>query len=187
MLIFSAPSGAGKTTIVRHLMTIPEFRLELSVSACTRPPRKGEVDGVDYYFISPEEFREKIAQEEFLEWEEVYENRYYGTLKSEVDRIWKKGHNVIFDVDVVGGLNIKKMYQDKALAVFIMPPTMEELARRLKSRSSDSKKDVETRLKKAAEEMKYSSEFDVELPNYNLEDAFKLVEKIVRKFLGIEQ
>ena len=168
-------------------MTIPEFRLELSVSACTRPPRKGEVDGVDYYFISPEEFREKIAQEEFLEWEEVYENRYYGTLKSEVDRIWKKGHNVIFDVDVVGGLNIKKMYQDKALAVFIMPPTMEELARRLKSRSSDSKKDVETRLKKAAEEMKYSSEFDVELPNYNLEDAFKLVEKIVRKFLGIEQ
>lgn len=187
MVIFSAPSGAGKTTIVRHLMSQEEFRFELSVSACTRAPREGEVHGKDYYFLSTEDFKRKIENNDFLEWEEVYSGRFYGTLKSEVDRIWAKGNNVIFDVDVVGGLNIKRTYKDKALSVFVMPPSINELEKRLRERSTDPLEDVEVRLKKAQEELSYAHHFDVILKNDKLEDTLREIEQIVRAFLGKEK
>lgn len=187
MVIFSAPSGAGKTTIVRHLMAKHGFRFELSVSACTRKAREGEVHGKDYYFLSGDDFRQRVEKGEFLEWEEVYEGRFYGTLKSEVDRIWAKGNNVIFDVDVVGGLNIKKMYGDQALAVFVKPPSVEELEKRLRGRSSDSEDDISNRLAKAKKEMSYADKFDIILTNDRLEDALDKAEHIVGDFLAVKQ
>lgn len=182
LIIFSAPSGAGKTTIVRHLIEkFPE--LEFSISACSRPKRNGEVHGKDYYFLSPETFRQKIDSGAFLEWEEVYDNNFYGTLSSEIDRIWANGKHAIFDVDVVGGLNIKKAFGDKALAIFVMPPSVEELARRLDARDTETAKSLARRIGKAQEEMEYSKKFDTILINDNLEIAKVEAEKLLTEFL----
>ena len=159
LIIFSAPSGAGKTTIVRHLLE-QNLNLEFSISATSRGKRHTETDGKDYYFLSADEFKAKIGNNEFLEWEEVYAGTYYGTLKAEVERIRKNGQNVIFDVDVVGGCNIKKFYGDEALAVFVQPPSVEELRNRLISRSTDAMEVIEKRVAKAEYELTFSSHFD---------------------------
>ena len=182
LIIFSAPSGAGKTTIVKHLLS-KDYGLEFSVSATSRPIRGKEVDGKDYYFITGKEFVRKITNNEFLEYEEVYPGTYYGTLKSEVERIRQKGEHVIFDVDVVGGCNIKKYYGDDALSVFVQTPSAEVLKNRLISRSTDSEEVIATRLAKANYEMTFAHYFDVILVNDHLEDAFLEAEKIVRNFL----
>lgn len=182
LVIFSAPSGAGKTTIVKKMLEkLPE--LQFSVSACSRKKRPGEKDGKDYYFLSVASFREKISNDEFLEWEEVYKGHFYGTLKSEISRIWDKGKHVIFDVDVVGGLNIKKYYGDKALAIFIMPPSLGHLKERLRKRSTDSEENIETRLAKAEKELKYSEQFDVIIVNNKLEKAVQEAETVVKDFI----
>ena len=183
LIIFSAPSGSGKTTIVKHLLT-QHFDLEFSISATSRPRRGEEIDGKDYYFISADDFRCKIEADEFLEWEEVYTDRYYGTLKSEIERIRNKGRNVIFDVDVVGGTNIKEYYGDEALSIFVQPPSVEELERRLKNRSTDSEEVIKTRIEKAEYELTFASKFDVILINDVLEDAFLKAKEIVAAFLN---
>ncbi len=183
LIIFSAPSGAGKTTIVRHLLD-KDLNLEFSISATSRGMRHTETNGKDYYFLSPEEFRKKIDNNEFLEWEEVYAGTYYGTLKSEVERIRNNGKNVIFDVDVVGGCNIKKYYGDEALAVFVQPPSVEELRNRLISRSTDSLEVIEKRVAKAQYELTFASQFDLIIINENLEIAFEEAEKCIREFLA---
>ena len=155
VLIFSAPSGSGKSTVVNHLLSLhPE--LEFSISATSRAPRGEEKDGVEYYFIDVQEFRDRIARDEFVEYEEVYEGRFYGTLKEEVERIWAKGHVIIFDVDVKGGVNLKKYFGDKALSVFIQAPSVEVLRERLIGRGTDSMEEIEKRVAKAAEEMTYA-------------------------------
>jgi guanylate kinase len=186
LLIFSAPSGSGKTTIVRRLLE-ENFHLEFSVSACSRPKRATEKDGVDYYFISAEEFKQKIKNEEFLEWQEVYKDHFYGTLKSEVDRIWVKNYNVIFDVDVLGGLNIKKSYPEKSLAVFVMPPSVAHLEERLKLRKTETKESIQNRLKKAAYEITFADKFDKIIVNDNLEVAIDEAKQLVRSFLNPEK
>lgn len=183
LIIFSAPSGAGKTTIVRHLLG-QNLNLEFSVSATSRQKRHTETDGKDYYFLSPEEFRKKIENDEFLEWEEVYSGTFYGTLKSEVERIRANGQHVIFDLDVVGGSNIKKLYGDEALAVFIQPPSVDELRKRLISRSTDAPEIIEKRIAKAEYELTFASQFDRIIINENLEKAFKEAENCVREFLN---
>jgi len=182
LLIFSAPSGAGKTTIVKHLLT-QNFNLEFSISATNRPMRENEVDGKDYHFLSTEDFQNKINNDDFLEWEEVYKGCFYGTLKSEVDRITENGNNVIFDVDVVGGLNIKKYYEDKALAIFIQPPSVEELENRLRSRSTDSEEVIRNRVDKFIYELSFANRFDTIIVNDKLEDALNEAEETLRKFL----
>ena len=182
LIIFSAPSGSGKTTIVKHLLG-KNFGLEFSVSATSRPPRGNEVDGKDYYFLTAEAFRTKIKNNEFLEWEEVYKDRYYGTLKSEVERIRNKGNHVIFDVDVVGGCNIKEYYGNEALSVFVQPPSVEELKRRLVKRSTDAPEVINTRVEKAEFELTFASRFDVILINDVLEEAVFKAEEIVKTFL----
>lgn len=182
VLIFSAPSGSGKSTVVNHLLGLhPE--LEFSVSATSRPPRGQEQDGVEYYFLSVEEFRRRIEADQFVEYEQVYEGRYYGTLKSEVERIWAKGHVIIFDVDVKGGVNLKKYFGDKALSVFIQAPSVEELKRRLIARNTDTPEAIAERVAKAAEEMTYAPKFDVVLINDNLDKAYAEAEKMVDDFL----
>jgi guanylate kinase len=187
LLIFSAPSGAGKTTIVKHLLQ-KDFDLNFSVSATSREPRTGETHGKDYFFLSEKEFREKIENDEFLEWEEVYKGIFYGTLKSEVERIRNSGKNVIFDVDVIGGLNIKKHYGDEALAVFVQPPSVEELKNRLRNRSTESEEKINMRIAKAEKELSYAGRFDVIIINDNLDSALKIVENKVAEFLSkIEQ
>ena len=183
LIIFSAPSGAGKTTIVKHLLQ-KNFGLEFSVSATSRKPRPGEVDGKDYYFLTEEEFKEKIENGEFLEWEEVYSGIFYGTLKSEVERIRNAGKHVIFDVDVVGGLNIKKFYGNEALAVFIKPPSVEELKNRLKNRSTESEEKIRMRVAKAEKEMEFADKFDVIILNEELQRALMEAEKVVGEFLS---
>ncbi|MEE4287695.1 MAG: guanylate kinase [Mariniphaga sp.] len=183
LIIFSAPSGAGKTTIVRHLLQ-QDFELEFSVSATSRQPRRGEVHGKDYYFISEEEFRGKIKNDEFLEWEEVYNGIFYGTLKSEVERILDTGKNVIFDVDVVGGSNIKKFYGNEALAVFVKPPSVGELKKRLKIRSTESEEKIKMRIAKAKKELEFVNRFDVIIVNEDLEKALIEAEKVVSEFLS---
>ena len=182
LLIFSAPSGSGKTTIVRHLLA-SRSDLEFSVSATSRPPRGKEEHGKDYYFLSEEEFRQKAMSGDFLEWEEVYRGAFYGTLRKEVERIWNKGHYVIFDMDVVGGLNLKRHFGERALAVFVMPPNLKELERRLRSRGTDSEDKIRQRLEKAEQELVRSSEFDHVLINENLEDAKREAQQIVSNFL----
>ncbi|MGV3632143.1 MAG: guanylate kinase [Bacteroidota bacterium] len=184
-VIFSAPSGAGKTTIVRHLLTCG-LGLEFSVSACSREPRGTESNGKDYHFYSVDTFKEKIRQGDFVEWEEVYTNMFYGTLKSEIKRIWSSGSAVIFDVDVVGGLNLKKQFGDRALAIFVNPPSVEVLEERLRYRSTESEEKIRTRLGKAKTEILRAQEFDYILNNYNLEDACAEAEKTVREFLEKE-
>jgi guanylate kinase len=184
LIIFSAPSGSGKSTIVRHLAAIDDLNLEFSISACTRKMRDGEVEGRDYYFLSVDHFRMKIDESEFVEWEEVYKNHYYGTLKSELRRIWEKGKNVIFDVDVIGGINLKKQFGEKALSIFVMPPSIEELQKRLEKRHTDTPEKIKGRLAKATFEMKYSGKFDKILVNNRLEDTLREAEQLVRTFLS---
>ncbi len=183
LLIFSAPSGSGKTSIVQNLLKRISS-LEFSISATSRKPRKGEIHGKDYYFVSPDEFRKKIENNEFIEWEEVYEDNYYGTLKSELERIWASGKHVIFDVDVVGGLNIKRQFPDSSLAVFITVPSFEELENRLRNRSTESEEALQKRLSKAKEEMTRAGRFDVQIMNDNLDNAIDKAERVVREFVG---
>ncbi len=183
LIIFSAPSGAGKTTIVRHLLE-KGFDLEFSISATSREARHTEMHGKDYYFLSPEDFAKKVENDEFLEWEEVYKGTSYGTLKSEVERIRNNGKNVIFDVDVVGGLNIKKYFGDEALAVFVQPPSVEELRKRLTARSTESEEKIAMRVAKAEHELSFAPQFDVIIVNDDLEKAFEEAEKVLVDFLG---
>ena len=185
VMIFSAPSGAGKSTVVHHLLELyPQF--EFSVSATSREPRGEERDGEDYYFITADKFRSLIAQDAFVEYEEVYENRFYGTLKSEVERIWAKDKIIIFDVDVKGGYNLKKYFGDKALSVLIVPPSMEVLEQRLRGRGTDSEEAVTERLAKAASELEFAlGKFDVELENDVLADTFRKAETITDNFLAL--
>ena len=183
LIIFSAPSGAGKTTIVKHLLQ-KGFNLGFSVSATSREARHTETHGKDYYFLSPEEFAQKLEADEFLEWEEVYKGTSYGTLKSEVERIRNKGKNVIFDVDVIGGLNIKKYYGDEALAVFVQPPSVEELRTRLTSRSTETEEKIAMRIAKAEHELSFAPKFDVVIVNDDLEKAFREAERIITDFLA---
>lgn len=182
LLIICAPSGAGKTTIVRHLLE-KVAGLEFSVSATSRPQRPNEINGIDYYFVDSETFEAKIKANEFLEWEEVYPGRYYGTLRSEIDRIWNRGNNVIFDVDVEGGLNIKRQFGDKALMIFIKPPSIEHLRERLMGRNTETTESLETRVSKADKEMEYAVHADYILTNDNLHDCLPEAERIARRFL----
>ncbi len=184
VVIFSAPSGAGKTTIVKEMLN-QEFGLEFSVSACSRPKRENEVDGKDYYFLNVEDFKKKIENNEFLEWEEVYKDQFYGTLRSEVDRIWAKGKDVIFDVDVIGGVNIKNIFEDKALAIFVMPPSLQVLKERLLGRSTEDEASLEKRLQKAEFEMTYADQFDVQIVNDDLEIAIDEAQARLFTFLSI--
>lgn len=185
LIIFSAPSGAGKTTLVRHLIEITELNLAFSVSATSRKKRGYEEDGKDYFFLSPEQFKKKIEYGEFLEWEEVYENQYYGTLKSEVDSLLKAGKNVIFDIDVMGGLNLKKIYGKEALAVFVKPPSIKHLEDRIKARMSEDNESLQKRIEKAESELTYITKFDKVILNDRLETAKKDAEIFVSDFLGI--
>ena len=180
-VIFSAPSGAGKTTIVRHLLS-QNLGLEFSISACSRQPRPNEKDGVDYHFLGVEGFKKKIAEDAFVEWEEVYTNNFYGTLKSEMQRIWSQGKVVIFDVDVIGGLNLKKEFQDDAFAIFVQPPSYEELENRLRARSTESEDKINQRMAKAAKELAFAEEFDYILVNDELHEAFKTAEDLIKEF-----
>ncbi|OFZ48136.1 MAG: guanylate kinase [Bacteroidetes bacterium RIFCSPHIGHO2_02_FULL_44_7] len=182
-VIFSAPSGAGKTTIVHYLLSRLSG-LEFSVSACSREPRVNEVHGKDYYFLGLEGFRKKIAEQAFVEWEEVYTDNYYGTLKSEIERIWSQGNSVIFDVDVVGGLNLKKKFGDAALAVFVQPPSIDVLEKRLRGRSTESEDKIRQRMEKAANELSYADRFDVLLVNDDLDAACQKALILVTEFLG---
>lgn len=183
VLIFSAPSGSGKSTIVSHILGLhPE--VEFSISATSRPPRGTEKDGVEYWFLPVEEFRRRIAEDLFVEHEEVYPGRFYGTLKSEVQRIWDKGHVIIFDVDVKGGVNLKKYFGSKALSVFIQAPSIEVLRQRLISRATDNAEEIEKRVAKAAEEMTYAPLFDRILVNDDLATAYREAEKLVSDFLN---
>ena len=182
LIILSAPSGTGKSTLVQYLLTRP-FDLEFSVSATSRPPRGTEQNGKEYYFLSKEGFQKKIAQNEFLEYEEVYPGCYYGSLRSEIDRISAKGKNIIFDVDVLGGLNIKKQYNGRALAIFIAPPSLEELKKRLMIRGTDSPEMIAKRLEKAEFEMSFAPQFDVVIVNDDLEKAKKATEEVIFNFL----
>lgn len=184
MIVVSAPSGAGKTTIVNHLLkTFPQ--LGFSVSATSRKIREGETNGREYYFMSPEDFRLMIAQEKLLEWQEVYPGSYYGTTVSEIDRISSNGQFPVFDVDVVGGLNIKKMFGEKALAIFIRPPSYKILEARLRSRATDSEESLQKRLNKAKWELSFEKDFDNVIVNDRLEDAYRNAEELVRDFLEL--
>ena len=185
LLIFSAPSGSGKSTLVQWLMAEhPELNLHFSISCTTRQPRGTERDGVEYFFLTPESFRERIQRDEFVEYEEVYEDKYYGTLKSQVTSQTDRGENVVFDVDVKGGCNIKSQYGDRALSVFIQPPSLDELRRRLVGRATDSPEVIEQRLAKAGYEMTFAPQFDVVIVNDNLEKAKEETLKTVRDFLN---
>ena len=183
LLVFSAPSGSGKTTIVRHLLTKEDLNLEFSISAATREPRGQEINGKDYYFMSIEEFKQHIKADDFVEWEEVYRDNFYGTLKSEVERIWASGKNVIFDIDVAGGLRIKSKFPQETLAVFVTPPSADQLKRRLKERSTESDDKINMRIAKAHVELATAPQFDLVIKNYDLdlakEEAYQLVKEFV--------
>src|ERR1700750_3063389 len=182
LIIFSAPSGAGKTTIVHHLLTkMPE--LEFSISATTREPRGDEQDGKDYYFISKESFLHRIAKKEFVEFEEVYAGTFYGTLRAEIERIWEKGKAVIFDIDVEGGLHLKRKYGEQALAIFVQPPSLEVLIERLTGRGTDSSEKLSEGFEKAAKELDYAPKFDFILKNHDLKTACQEAEILVKDFI----
>jgi guanylate kinase len=188
LIIFSAPSGSGKSTIVQWLMKEhPELNLCFSISCTSRPPRGTEKDGIEYFFLSPEEFKAKIEQNAFLEYEEVYENRFYGTLKEQVEWQLNAGQNVVFDVDVKGGVNIKKYYGDQALSVFIQPPSIEELRKRLEGRATDSKDAIETRLAKAEYELSFSGKFDRIVINDNLSQAEAETYSLIKDFIDADK
>lgn len=184
LIVFSAPSGSGKTTIVRHLLGIEELNLEFSVSATCRAPRGDEVHGKDYYFMTLDEFKQHIKNHDFLEWEEVYRDNFYGTLKSEIERIWAKGKNVIFDIDVAGGLRIKRRYPKETLAVFVKPPSVDELKIRLKKRSTESDEKINMRIAKASVELATAPQFDKIIKNYDLDVAKHEAYLLVKDFLN---
>ncbi len=184
LIVFSAPSGSGKTTIVRHLLGIEELNLEFSISATSREPRGKEVNGKDYYFISLDEFKKHIKANDFLEWEEVYRDNFYGTLKSEIDRIWALGKNVIFDIDVAGGLRIKSKFPNETLAVFVKPPSIDELKIRLKKRSTESDDKINMRIAKASVELATAPQFDKIIKNYDLDIAKEEAYQLVRDFIN---
>lgn len=179
VFIFSAPSGSGKTSILKPILEKLKNRFGFSISATTRSPREGERDGVDYYFISAEKMREHIAKEDFLEWEEVYPGKYYGTYKAELDRIWNQGKYVIFDIDVKGGVNIKNILKNQACSIFIMPPSMEELENRLRNRNTESEDTLKERLSRAEMEISLSDNFDFVVCNDDLDKAIERVEEII--------
>jgi len=184
LIVFSAPSGSGKTTIVRYLLKQPTLNLDFSISATSRKSRGKEINGEDYYFISLKDFQKHVKNDDFIEWEEVYTNNYYGTLKKEVERIWELGKHVIFDIDVVGGLNIKNKFEKQTLAIFVQPPSIDEMERRLRGRQTDSEEKIKERVAKAEKELKFAKDFDVILVNDDLEiakkEAFKLVENFIK-------
>jgi guanylate kinase len=183
-IAFVGPSGSGKTTIVRHLLGIPDLNLEFSVSCTTRAPRGTEVHGKDYYYINIADFKQHIKAEDFVEWEEVYRDNFYGTLKSEVERIWASGKNVIFDIDVAGGLRIKKKFPEQTLAVFVKPPSVDELKRRLKERSTETDEKINMRIAKAHVELATAPQFDKIIKNYDLDTAKQEAVELVRGFVG---
>jgi len=187
LIIFSAPSGSGKTTIVRHLLGCPELNLAFSVSATSRPRRGKEKNKEHYYFKSVSEFKQHIKNDDFLEWEEVYRDNFYGTLKSEVERLWAEGKNVIFDIDVVGGLRIKKKFPEQTLAVFVKPPSVDELKIRLKKRSTESNDKINMRVAKASVELATAPQFDEIIKNYDLEVALKEAEVLVASFIASKE
>ena len=184
LIVFSAPSGSGKTTIVRHLLNATDLPLAFSISATTREPRPGELDGKDYYFLSVEAFKKRIAEEAFVEWEEVYEGAFYGTLKSEIERIWNAGKSVVFDIDVEGGISIKRHFGDQALTIFVQPPSIDDLRKRLEERNTEGAEQLETRVSKASKELQRAPEFDTILINDQLEAALVKGEQIVAEFLS---
>jgi len=186
LLVFSAPSGSGKTTIVRHLLQQDDLNLEFSISAATREPRGEEVDGKDYYFISISDFKKHIKAEDFIEWEEVYRDNFYGTLKTEVERIWAKGKNVIFDIDVAGGLRIKSKFSQETLAVFVKPPSVDELKRRLKERSTETDDKINMRIAKAHVELATAPQFDKVIKNYDLDVAKQDAYELVKDFINTD-
>lgn len=183
-IIITAPSGAGKTTLVKKLLAINEL-LAFSVSACTRNKRPGEVDGKDYYFLSPTTFRKKIKNNEFIEWEEVYEDMYYGTLRSEIERIWQLNKAVIFDIDVKGAINLKKQLKEKAIAIFIAPPSVATLKERLQKRGTEDEKSLAKRINRSIEELNYQGKMDTFIINDNLEIAFQELQEKVNTFLAL--
>ncbi|MGV6829774.1 MAG: guanylate kinase [Flavobacteriales bacterium] len=183
LIVFSAPSGSGKTTIVQHLLKQEKLNLAFSISATSRKPRPEEKDGKDYYFINLKEFKNHIKAHDFLEWEEVYRDNFYGTLKTEIERIWAMGKNVIFDIDVVGGLRIKKKFPDQTLAVFVKPPSVDELKIRLKKRKTESEEKINMRIAKASVEMATAPQFDFIIENDNLEKALKEATSLVFNFI----
>jgi len=187
LIIFSAPSGSGKTTIVRHLLAQPELNLAFSVSATSRPRRGKEKHKEHYYFMSVSEFKNHIKNDDFLEWEEVYRDNFYGTLKSEVERLWSEGKNVIFDIDVVGGLRIKKKFPELTLAVFVKPPSVDELKIRLKKRSTESEDKINMRIAKASVELATAPQFDRIIKNYDLDIALNESVELVAAFIGTEK
>jgi guanylate kinase len=182
LIIIAGPSGSGKTTIVRHLLGVYP-RLAFSISACSRNRREGEMDGEDYYFLSVKQFKDKIEKGEFLEWEQVYPGSYYGTLRSEVERLWTAGRDVIFDIDVKGAMNLKKHYPENSIAIFIQPPSLETLKERLKNRKTESPDFFQQRIKKAAEELSYARQFDKIIQNNDLTGTFAEAEGLVGAFL----
>lgn len=184
LIVFSAPSGSGKTTIVRHLLGKEDLNLEFSISAATREARGEEVNGKDYYFMSLKEFKTHIKNEDFVEWEEVYRDNFYGTLKSEVERIWAQGKNVIFDIDVAGGLRIKHKFPEETLAVFVKPPSVDELKRRLKERSTESDEKINMRIAKAHVELATAPQFDKIIKNYDLDTAKEEAYQLVNNFVN---
>jgi guanylate kinase len=183
LVIFSAPSGSGKTTIVKKILENKDFNFEFSISVTSRSKRENEIDGVDYYFVTADEFRKKINNNEFIEWQEVYNNQYYGTLKSEISRIWSAGKNLVFDVDVVGGTNIKKLFPENSLSVFIKPPSLEELKTRLKNRQTENEESLKKRIAKAEYELTFEDKFDVTIINDNLQTAINETVELVSNFL----
>jgi len=186
LIIFSAPSGSGKTTIVRYLLEQPELNLAFSISATSRARRGREKHGEHYYFLSISEFKNHIKQGDFLEWEEVYRDNFYGTLNSEVERLWNEGKNVIFDIDVAGGLRIKKKYPERTLAVFVKPPSVDELKIRLKKRSTESDEKINMRIAKASVELATAPQFDKVIKNYDLDQALKEAHQLVAEFVGAD-
>ena len=185
LIVFSAPSGSGKTTIVRYLLSHPELNLAFSVSATSRPRRPKEKDGEHYYFMTISEFKGHIRNEDFLEWEEVYRDNFYGTLKSEVERLWAAGKHVIFDIDVAGGLRIKRKFPEQTLAVFVKPPSVDELKIRLKKRSTESEDKINMRIAKASVELATAPQFDRIVENYNLQTALEEAYQLVADFVGV--
>ena len=187
LIIFSAPSGSGKSTIIGRLMQHEELRLAFSISCTSRPPRGKEQNGVEYFFLSPEEFRQRIARDEFLEYEEVYKDRFYGTLKQQVEKQLARGENVVFDVDVKGGCNIKQYFGDRALSVFIQPPSVEELRHRLEGRATDSPEVINDRIARAAYELTFAPKFDRVVVNDDLDKAVSQTLDIVSSFISGKQ